>query len=59
MNRNDLFKSFNGIDEELLRRSENVYTLGCKYLYIRIAVAVLAIIVCVFGISFLHDYENG
>ncbi len=59
MNRNDLFKSFNGIDEELLRRSENVYTLGYKYLYIRIAVAVLAVIVCVFGISFLYDYENG
>lgn len=59
MNRNDLFKSFNGVDEELLQRSESVHVPGRKNLYTRIAAAVLAIIVCVFGISFLHDYENG
>lgn len=59
MNRNDLFKSFNGIDEELLQRSESVRKLGCKNLYIRIAAAVLAIITYVFGVSFLHNGKNG
>ena len=57
MNRNDLFKSFSEIDDEVLLRAECAVAHR-THKHIGIMAACLALVLCVFGVAFLCKSDN-
>lgn len=53
MNRNDLYRSFNEVDDEVLLQTELPSAAHRTHSYIRVIAASLALILCIAGISFL------
>lgn len=58
MNRNDLFRSFSDVDDEVLLRSEQPPTAHRARIRIRLAAATLALFLCVFGCAVLLHPGN-
>lgn len=53
MNRNDLYRSFNEVDDEVLLQTELPSAAHRTHSYIKVIAASLALIICIAGISFL------
>lgn len=58
MNRNDLYRSFNEVDDEVLLQTELPSAVHRTHSYIRVIAASLALSLCIAGISFLLVPNN-
>lgn len=58
MNRNDLYKSFTEVDDDALLRTELRRKTHHTHPRMRVIAASLALILCLFGISFLFTPDN-